>query len=1044
MRRKNLLTKLWHLLVLGGLLISPTISAQFTKDDLKPISPALTGNHEINVQVIFNDANTNGVYDAGFALAPIDPTDYGHYSAAVGFYADGLQVRNGGAFTKTNTIIPIPGEILKLKFLINVPAKTYRVYAQTLAMAEPLIIYDGDAAFRNQTVPDGLMYYVAFHNATAQPDYVTVVSFEQVVDGDTSLKSLTSNLGTLAPAFSPTVDEYVLTVPYGTASVNLSAIPNGKGATVAGTGAIELTDGYAYVEIVVTAGDGQTKTIVVEVMTAGGESDASLKSITVGASPLKPAFNRDITTYEAWVPLGSTTANVAALPTFGGATVTGTGTYNLVDGKATATITVKSNDLSNTTVYTVNIFETPFNYIENWDGNGATGEGTEANKWGWASTYADAAWGIANGAGIRFMDGTTTSSPVHYLADGTTMYIGRLFLYRWDGSYAGSTLTLGHGDGSGTAVDGISLNGCTTYSFSGLYEWWNNANQPTYTIKVSTEPTGGTVIASQSYSYPTSTKNRLQPFKLIFTIPSTGKYYIQITQTGGLAGTTGGLIGLAELALGEDKVEAINTDVASFSLSDVNQSKSFTVYGNALGNSITLSAPDGITLDKTSISAEDAKCGVVVTATYNYTKDITQGEITLTSGSLSKALAFTYQAPAVSVYEKAVEVENNGRPYPFVVSSVDQSVASLSIAASEGFSVSPETVSADDFAAGSGSISVNVSSSAAVGATGIITISSGAKVLATVAVKKVEPYTRYYIEQKSSSMVIGNHSTGLYPALTDAQMVASQQFFFRQVEPGVFYIVQDDTYRVMRKVASSTYNTEFGVPSNEAKWTIQNQYPGFATLTNVVTGKLLGSDAPAVDGRLYDDKAYAENGNMEWIISNVSAGYPNPNANLASLSLNVGTLASEFSADLTEYSAILPSGTTSVKPIAVPGDLGAQVTGVDAVDVSSGTGVSTITVLASNGVTAKVYTVNYSVATGIKGTKDASVVVFPSINNGTFTVSTQGNASVVSVFNMAGKLVLKQAISGNSQTVNIANSGIYMVKVETAAGTQVVKVIVKK
>jgi alpha-D-xyloside xylohydrolase len=82
---------------------------------------------------------------------------------------------------------------------------------------------------------------------------------------------------------------------------------------------------------------------------------------------------------------------------------------------------------------------------------------------------------------------------------------------------------------------------------------------------------------------------------------------------------------------------------------------------------------------------------------------------------------------------------------------------------------------------------------------------------------------------------------------------------------------------------------------------------------------------------------------------------------LDGISLNYGSLDTVFVAGKTNYTAILPAGITSVKPIPIVYAEGQTVTGLDAVDVSSGTGTSTIVVTSPDGTTSKTYTITYKV-----------------------------------------------------------------------------------
>jgi hypothetical protein len=77
------------------------------------------------------------------------------------------------------------------------------------------------------------------------------------------------------------------------------------------------------------------------------------------------------------------------------------------------------------------------------------------------------------------------------------------------------------------------------------------------------------------------------------------------------------------------------TGLSTLMFDAANLTKKFTVRAVNLTGNITLTAPAGITLDKTTITPAEAVAGVVVTATYNGSVNITDGLITLTSGTLT-------------------------------------------------------------------------------------------------------------------------------------------------------------------------------------------------------------------------------------------------------------------------------------------------------------------------------------------------------------------------------------------------------------------------
>ncbi len=86
-------------------------------------------------------------------------------------------------------------------------------------------------------------------------------------------------------------------------------------------------------------------------------------------------------------------------------------------------------------------------------------------------------------------------------------------------------------------------------------------------------------------------------------------------------------------------------------------------------------------------------------------------------------------------------------------------------------------------------------------------------------------------------------------------------------------------------------------------------------------------------------------------------------ATLSAINLSAGDL--NFSPEITTYNVQLPAGTRLVTAVATPNMPGIAITGAGSVDVSSGTGVSTIVVTAPDGTTTKTYTINYTVTLGL-------------------------------------------------------------------------------
>lgn len=192
------------------------------------------------------------------------------------------------------------------------------------------------------------------------------------------------------------------------------------------------------------------------------------------------------------------------------------------------------------------------NLIPNWNAQGRTGIGTEGNKWGFAASTPSSNWEIANGGHVRYRDFTNVTAE----SGGTIS--GREFLYRWEGDFEGSTMSLGLPTDAGntTGQNGIPLEGGKAYRFLGNFEWINNAGAPTYEFAISDAASNGNIVVTKSYT--ATTREVFYPLNVYFIAPTTGVYYIQLKQTGGLNGLAGGLIGLTNLSIEDTEIVEVS------------------------------------------------------------------------------------------------------------------------------------------------------------------------------------------------------------------------------------------------------------------------------------------------------------------------------------------------------------------------------------------------------------------------------------------------------------------------------------------------------
>ncbi|MBN2612829.1 MAG: T9SS type A sorting domain-containing protein [Bacteroidales bacterium] len=146
-----------------------------------------------------------------------------------------------------------------------------------------------------------------------------------------------------------------------------------------------------------------------------------------------------------------------------------------------------------------------------------------------------------------------------------------------------------------------------------------------------------------------------------------------------------------------------------------------------------------------------------------------------------------------------------------------------------------------------------------------------------------------------------------------------------------------------------------------------------------------------------------------------------------------------FRADSMIYNVGLPYGTTSVPAVTATT---ANVNAAAVVTPAAGLSDSTVIVVTAEDDSATLtYVVKFTILpTAIEDAETVSVLLYPTISNGTFTVITNGLNTNIMVYDLSGNLVVQQ--KGNAkQIVSVPKAGMYFVKVECNDITRIFKVV---
>jgi len=171
------------------------------------------------------------------------------------------------------------------------------------------------------------------------------------------------------------------------------------------------------------------------------------------------------------------------------------------------------------------------------------------------------------------------------------------------------------------------------------------------------------------------------------------------------------------------------------------------------------------------------------------------------------------------------------------------------------------------------------------------------------------------------------------------------------------------------------------------------------------------------------------------ILSNtygIAAKYiPSSNANLRSITIAPAVvLTPAFDKNVTEYTAVLPAGTTSVNVSAFPDDFKSKITGMGSVNVSSGSGTAVLVVTAENGFV-KTYTISFTI-TGIDDISGEEPGVLYSPLQDCLIFVNIDNISRVEIYDVNGmKLFEKNDVAErmNLSGTNLRKDAVYIVRI---------------
>ncbi|MGQ1945551.1 LamG-like jellyroll fold domain-containing protein [Geofilum sp. OHC36d9] len=1048
MKTRNLLLKKWYFITLLCLLGISTANAQVV-DTCNVIDPSLTGKHLIHSKVTLHDGEENGVYDAVFTLSQDSIKVWGDFVVGVVFYESGILVKDGisNSHVKTNLLIPVPEETYDLWVALDVMKGTFSTWVKSEEMENPLLIY-ADAGF-NHTDFSELNMWSTIHNPSGQKDSLTVSLFEITSNSDPSLASLSTNIGSFTTEFDSSVQEYEMTVPYGTTSLTLEAVPNGMGASVEmfdGLGEAISDDGVLTfntdgidVEIQVTALDGTFASYYLSVFVDDGTSEATLSGITSSIGALSPSFDKEIHEYSVVVPVGTQKVNITGLPTYPQAAVNGDGEITLTNGTATANINVISFDESENDSYTVNIVEADgLNYAIQLEGDNGNSShidisGLQLNT----LPYTIEMWVKPDGvqtynAGLIYNRASEGNAGIQYASSWQGSNMLRL-MTNIEGDY-GVTVSSVSNDVwhhvvavvtassrtiylDGTAYTEAATNSPFDFSFGELFIGWDNGGE-NRAFKGSIDEVR---VWNDSLDLQTLQDNR---------------YSV-------LEGDETGLVGYW-----------------NFDLNNASQAYDWTgngVNGLIKGGTIVESFPRA-NLNLETLSVDKGTLYPAITP------GLTQYDLVLPVGTTSFTLSASPEDESASVDGTGLVTLDSDRGSASIVVSQGTSNMSYTI----NYIVESELTLKHSYTFADGTASDVVGN-----ANGIL---NGGRIENGVYVADEDGE---YISLPADSIAINTYASftlEVYFVAGDGVNVANSMISWFGNTSSSNYGVDGIflSHKSRTAISCGSYSAPWGAENGVNSIELEDGLPHYmvSTVTNdsislFVDGIYIASSKLSDDNKIFNlsnEFAYlCKSGytyDSSWkgsilefnIYSGVmdeatvaqrSASYPVEDGAEDATLLNIdldGSPFEGFASDVFEYTVEVESSDYEPLIAAQAKNENATVVVTQAPEIP---GTATIVSTAADGETVLTYTIEFTLtSTSIEDVADKdAVMVYPTITKGDVTIRSNGEHGILTVYDMTGHVIINRQLQSSEEVINLQSNGLYLIRIVEGNDVSVFKVM---
>jgi len=892
----------------------------------------------------------------------------------------------------------------------------------------------------NGSVDEFNIYDGAMDQTTIESRWVDYVGDDYI---NAHLASLSATPGEFDAEFDPEVVDNYLTVPYATTEVKFDIV------TAAEVASYRIYDDFSGTEffndvvtfdadgldavIEVTALSGTTKKYYVSINVEEGTYDDRLQDIELSVSALDPAFAPEVLDYSVIVPKGTALVDVAGIPFYSGTTVSGNGTVTLTGGTGSISITTLAETGGATKTYNVSFTEADgLNYALNLPGG--DGQASNVDITGLNLTtlpYTMEMWfkpsviPQADYAGM-VMNGSNTVNGISYVGWQRDYDAMRLNATGNGDQYAGQTVTHEITEGwhhvaaivtenSRTLIlDGVEYtetanftpvdwtqektyigawDGYWSRTFSGLVDEvkiWNDSISPELLSANKYDALNGDetgLVAYYSFDLQNSSQAVDMAADANHGLITGGTYEVSFDRAN---------LELSSLMIDDEMISGFVSTATEYYITLPISTTSINVSAMPVDGTAIISGVGNIDIS-------DGSGSIILTVTSAdgfYSRDYTIKYVVDTELTLMHSYTFT-DGTARDTISGA-----NG----FVTGGMIED--GVFISDTTGY----VTLPAADIAINSYP-SITVEAYVMAGnnpGNSMLTYWGGLEGSNSywVSVQNDADYTRSTVDQGS----------GQYRSETLGEAV----------EEGIYHYVTTLTndsislYINGTPVGKTALPADYGIYglSNENAWICYGGY----------------SADPVWLGSVYEFNVYS--GEMDGItILNRAQNLPTEDnsrdATLSTLRLDGDTIEGFHSANL-EYTVAVEGGTTPVIDGVVKVD-GAEITTITPPDGIPSVG--TVLVTALDGTTTNTYTINFEIATGIeKPVKESTIKVYPTVSSGEFTVEMEGHSSIITIYDLAGRLVKQVKTKAQKEIVSLNQKGMYIVKVHSDDETKLFKV----